>query len=196
MPGRRCWAGLFRTPVARLTLLGLGVAVAGMAVLVEGDWKLRYGEWLTLVASLAFAAQILMLDCLGRRFAPAHLTPGFFAGTGLLALAGALTTALTGPGLWEWANWTGALLSRPPILLDLFLLALLPTVLSFHWMNAYQPLVSPSRAALIYLLEPVFASICSVVLGYDAVTMPLLLGGGLILFGNLLVELPGLIGRR
>ena len=35
---------------------------------------------------------------------------------------------------------------------------LLPTVLSFHWMNTYQPRVTAVRAALIYLLEPVFAA--------------------------------------
>ena len=187
---------LFRTPVARLTLLGLCVALAGMAVLVEGGWRLGRGEALTLAASFSFGAQILMLDRLGRRFAPAHLTPGFFGGTALLALIGAVSLAATGPGLAEWASWTGNLLRRPERLLDLFLLALLPTVLSFHWMNAYQPLVPPGRAALIYLLEPVFTAVFSVFIGYDAATVPLLIGGGLILFGNLLAELPGLLTSR
>jgi drug/metabolite transporter (DMT)-like permease len=63
-------------------------------------------------------------------------------------------------------------------------------------MNTYQPQVSPSRAALIYLLEPVFSSVFSVWLGYDQVTVPLLLGGGLILAGNLLVEVPGWLRSR
>ena len=189
------WA-LFGLSVPRLTFLGLGVALAGTAVLVEGGFRLGPGEWLTIAASLAFAAQILMLDRLGRRFSPAHLTPGFFAATGALALLGAIATSTMGPGYLAWADWTGAILGHPRVVFDLLLLALLPTVLSFHWMNTYQPLVPASRAALIYLLEPVFSSVFSVCLGYDTVTAPLLIGGGLILAGNLLVELPGLLSRR
>ena len=54
-------------------------------------------------------------------------------------------------------------------------------------------LVPASRAALIYLLEPVFTAIVSVVAGYDPLSIPLLVGGALILLGNLLVELPRLL---
>ena len=187
---------LFRTPVARLTMLGLGVALTGMVVLVEGGWTLGFGEGLSIASSLAFGAQILVLDRLARRFSPAHLTPGFFAGTALLGLIGLCVCAATGPSLTAMAGWTATMLRRPQVLLDLFLLALLPTVLSFHWMNIYQPRVPASRAALIYLLEPIFSSVFSVCLGYDSLKTPLLLGGALILLGNLLVEVPGLIARR
>jgi drug/metabolite transporter (DMT)-like permease len=70
------------------------------------------------------------------------------------------------------------------------LLTLLSTLLATHLVSVYQPRVPASRAALIYLLEPVFAAVLSVVVGHDAVTGRLLLGGGLILTGNALVELP------
>ena len=63
-------------------------------------------------------------------------------------------------------------------------------------MNSYQPLVPPSRAALIYLLEPVFASVVSVWWGYEELSTALVLGGVLILTGNLLVELPRLLISR
>ena len=73
---------------------------------------------------------------------------------------------------------------------DLGLLTLLCTVLPFHWFNVYQPRVPASRAALIYLLEPVFASLFSLFWGHDTLALPLLVGGGLILAGNALVEVP------
>ena len=82
------------------------------------------------------------------------------------------------------------MLARPAVLRDLALLVLLPTVLAFHWMNRYQPRVSAGRAALIYLLEPVFAAAFSVMWGHDELTGRLFLGGGLILAGNLLIEVP------
>ena len=58
-------------------------------------------------------------------------------------------------------------------------------------MNVYQPQISANRAALIYLLEPVFAAMFSVALGHESFTLYLFIGGSLILGGNLLVELPG-----
>jgi drug/metabolite transporter (DMT)-like permease len=50
--------------------------------------------------------------------------------------------------------------------------------------------VPASRAALIYLLEPVFAAVLSIVIGHDSVTGRLVLGGAIIICGNALVELP------
>jgi drug/metabolite transporter (DMT)-like permease len=70
------------------------------------------------------------------------------------------------------------------------------SVLAFHWMMTYQPRVAAARAALIYLLEPVFASCFSILWGLDDLTLRLLLGGGLIMGGNLLVELPGWLKSR
>ena len=47
-----------------------------------------------------------------------------------------------------------------------------------------------ARAGLIYFMEPVFATLFSVLSEHDEVTARLLVGGLLILLGNLLVELP------
>jgi drug/metabolite transporter (DMT)-like permease len=174
----------------RRTLLGLGVGLIGTAVLVEGGWNLGFGEALTLAASVIFAGQVLLLDRLGRRYNPAHFSAGFLGVTGLLGAGGTLLLAGLGPGVPAWAGWTAGMLREPPVLSSLVCLAVLPTALAFHLMNTYQPRVSASRAALIYLLEPVFTSIFSVWWGHDRITAPLLLGGGLILAGNLLVELP------
>ena len=57
-------------------------------------------------------------------------------------------------------------------------------------MMIYQPRVAATRAALIYLLEPVFGSMFSIAWGLDSLSQLLLLGGGLVVSGNLLVELP------
>ncbi|MFO0929981.1 MAG: DMT family transporter [Gemmataceae bacterium] len=185
----------FRERVAPLTLAGLAVGLVGCAVLVEG-WNAGPGELMTLAGSVLFAVELLILDRLGRRLEPSHLTAGFLGATGLLALASAVIVAVRGPGLAAWGEWAGGMLARPDILRSVACLVVLPTVLGFHWMNSYQPLVSATRAGLIYLLEPVFSALFSVWWGYDPVSGPLLLGGGLILAGNLLVELPRLLTAR
>jgi drug/metabolite transporter (DMT)-like permease len=180
---------LFRERLVPLVLAGLLIGLAGCAVLVEG-WRLGKGEALTLVASLLFTAQVLLLDRLGRRFEPAHLNAGFLAASALFGAAGMLLLAAVGPGLGAWAEWTAEMLVQRRILEVVICLTVLPTVLAFYWMNTYQPLVPPGRAALIYLLEPVFSSIFSVWWGYDQLTAVLVAGGALILAGNLLAEAP------
>jgi drug/metabolite transporter (DMT)-like permease len=189
--------------VAPLTLLGLTLGIAGCAVIVEGGWKLGMGEWLTIAASVALAGQMILLDRLGKAVRAAMLSPAFLLTNALGGLLLAVLFAALGPGVGTWLHWTFTALSDPLLPWLIVLLAVLPTALGFHWMNAYQPLVSPSRAALIYLLEPLFTIVFSMSVwaitgaeGYDKPSWPLFAGGALILLGNLLVELLGAAKRQ
>jgi drug/metabolite transporter (DMT)-like permease len=186
------WAFLGHS-LSSLVVLGLGVGLTGTAVLgvnFDSAWGLGTGEALTLLASILFALQILLLDHLGRRVEPAHLTAGFLGITGAAAALIAWVLALSGPGLLAWMAWTWTMLRDPVLLANLGALTLLSTVLAFHWMNIYQPRIPASRAALIYLLEPVFGALFSLWTGQDTLTARLVGGGSLILLGNLLVEAP------
>jgi drug/metabolite transporter (DMT)-like permease len=197
------WAFLAQQPGV-WTMVGFVLAITGTLVIsgvglggadLEGS-GLKFGDWLTLLASVAFAGQVLILDRLGRYARPGHLTAGFFAGPGLLSLALAVWVAALGPGVTKWWDWTAGTLRDPVVQQNIVRLTILPTVLGFYWMNLYQPRVSASRAALIYLLEPIFAAIYSVWNGHDVVTPSLLLGGGLILTGNALAEGPNWFPRK
>jgi drug/metabolite transporter (DMT)-like permease len=183
----------FRLVPGRATLWGLGLGVVGLAILgIEPDqgWKLGVGETLTLLSSIVFGVGILLIDRLGRSVPPGHLTVGFLAGHAVPASVLALAWAGSGAGIAPCVTWTAVKLQDLDILRDLGLLTLFCTVLAFHWMTVYQPRISAGRAALIYLLEPVFAAGFSICWGHDSVTLRLVAGGGLILAGNLLVELP------
>ena len=188
----------FRIRVSRPTLAGLAVGIGGAAVLGvrPGAWELGRGEWLTLAGSVLLAVDLLLLDRLGRDAGPGHLTLGFLLAHGLPALLLAGGLAAVRPWGADWVRATAGLLGDPSVLLDLALLTLLSTALAFHWMATYQPRVPASRAALVYLLEPVFGAAFSVAWGHDGLTAPLVLGGCLLLGGNLLVELPGWLRQR
>jgi drug/metabolite transporter (DMT)-like permease len=184
---------LFRLPVHRLTLAGLMVGIAGAGVLgIQTSLKLTFGwgEMLTFISTWFFALMIVLLDRLGRGVESAHFTVAFLAGTGIPALLINGVILVGSSETAPWINWTTTMLSNPLIWRDLVLLTLLCTVLPFHWFNVYQPRVAASRAAVIYLLEPVFASVISMVWGHDLINVRLILGGGLILAGNALVEVP------
>ena len=183
----------FRLPIARATWAGTVVGIVGLAILGihrNASWGLGFGDSLTMLASLAFAWFILALDRLGRTVHASHLTLIMIAVTGLPPLFLAVGVASWQGTLIPWLIWLVKILQQPAVVRDVLLLTLLSTLLATYLMSTYQPRVPASRAALIYLLEPVFAAVLSVMVGHDGVTERLLLGGALILSGNVLVELP------
>lgn len=183
---------LFRVVVPRLTIMGLGIGVIGVAILTlqpDKPWQLGMGESLTLLSSVLFAVQILLLERFGQRGNSAHFTTALFATTAILSLGTAVIFSLfNGHGVGVWLDWVWYMLSQWPILMCVSGLVLFSTVIAFHGMNIYQPFVPAGRAALIYLLEPVFATLLSIPWGLDDFSMKLVFGGGLILMGNYVVE--------
>jgi drug/metabolite transporter (DMT)-like permease len=185
---------IFGRRVRRVALLGVVSGLTGAFVLGSGEgWGETpgRGECWALASSVVLAVQVLLLDRLGKGAGAGHLTVGFLAGTCLPALACAVAGAACGPGVTAWLSWAGRTLQDPPVWRDLALLTLFPTVLATHWLGIYQPRVPADQAAVIYLLESVFAAAFSILWGLDHLTLPLALGGALIVTGTLLVEMPG-----
>ncbi len=184
---------VFRIHVPLLTIAGLTLGMIGVFVLSvremsQGHWG--YGESFTVGATIVFAIQILLLDRLGKGVNSAHISTAFFAIYGLSSLVCALVLAWKQTGLSAWVDCVWKMVRDPALARALLVLAVVCTVMAFHWMNTYQPRTSASRAALIYLLEPLWAALFSLLLGHDQLTAYLVAGGALILAGNLLVEIP------
>jgi drug/metabolite transporter (DMT)-like permease len=184
--------GVFRVTAPGITLIGIGLGMIGTVVLSAGGESTgdaSGGELLTFVSSILFAVELIMLDRFGRQVNSAHLTTPFLGVTAVLAGIVATCVAAAGPGLFAWWTWLRAMLGDPVVLRATGLLVL-TTIFTFHWMNVYQPRVPAARAALIYLLEPLFSTVFSLLWEHDKPNWHLAAGGGLILAGNLLVELP------
>jgi drug/metabolite transporter (DMT)-like permease len=189
------WLG-FRLPISGATWTGIALGAVGLGVLgidPAKSWGLGLGDSLTILSSLVFGLFIVLLDRLGRTVESANLALLLIVMTGIPPLFIAMGVASTGPGVVAWADWLLSMLRQPAVLRDVLAMTLLSTVLATHLMSKYQPRVAASRAALIYLLEPVFASTLSVLMGHDDITLRLLQGGALILAGNAVAELPVLL---
>jgi drug/metabolite transporter (DMT)-like permease len=171
----------------------LGVAVLGIDT--SRGIHIGRGEALTALSAVIFAVFILFLDHAGKQVRGSHLALGLIAGAGLPMLPLSMAVSAAGDGIGAWFDWLQVVLSDRVMIRDVVLLTILSTVVATHLMGTYQPRVSASRAALIYLLEPVFAATISVIIGYDVVTWRLLLGGLLILGGNALPEVPKWLRR-
>lgn len=180
-----------------LVLLASLLVLGGVALLGHFDWRqlhLGRGEWETLLGSTLFMGQILGLEhpaFAGTRGLPVTAAMFAVSSVAFVALALAATPQL--------AMWRAPLSSLPWLGLTA-LLTLLSTVATYLIMNACQPKISSTQAALLYCFEPIFGSLLALCLpavfshwaGIDypneKLSLNLLLGGGLITVANLLIQ--------
>jgi len=179
------WIFLKRRPGPRIAAAVL-VAMAGVAVLT-GPTGLGFGLYEALVVAGAFcwAIQILLIDRLARRHPTIPFTGMFFFWTGLLALPG---LAGTDP------RKAFAALVRPDLQLPIWGLVIVSTILTLIVLVHFQPCLDPSRAALLYVLEPAFAAVFAGLLRHEPFEGYKLAGCSMILLGSVIVELPILRG--
>jgi drug/metabolite transporter (DMT)-like permease len=169
----------------RITVLGIAVAVVGLLLLTDpggGGGGFGRGEVLTLGCAVAFALHVLVLGETAHRHDPIRLAAI------QVALVGA---ACAGPGLWfgGYHFTTAALLAAAAT-------AVVATALAFVLQVTGQRTVPPARAALLLLIEPVFAAVAATARG-DALRAGQLAGGALILGAVVLSEtLPAWLDQR
>lgn len=181
----------FRLTGATLLVLAGGAILAGIR---PGHYRIGRGEAQTLLAALFFSLQILSLE--RRRFAANRgrpVTLVMCAGTGLLFIPVAFLLAPSPIALVEAG---GSL----PAMGIVAVLAVICTVGSFLLMNTWQKRLPAAEAGLIYTTEPVFTAAYALVLpamlgsmagvAYpnETLTLPLAIGGGLILTANILMQ--------
>ena len=157
--------------------------------------RLGRGETETLLASMCFAGQILWLErprYVGCR--AEHSTLVMCAVTTALCLPVALATQRSSE---EWA----ASLAAPGAWALLLALALGCTAAVYTLMNRWQPHLPATQAGLLYCAEPVWTGLLVIALpawlgawgGFtypnETLTVPMLVGGALILLANVLVLL-------
>lgn len=188
---QRQWPGPSVMVGSVLVLVGVGV----LSGIEWGQMRLGRGETETLLASVFFAFQILVLG--RKRYAEndsLRVTVVMFATLSLIAFAS------TAPGLpsvrtllLPWAT--------PGLAVLLILLTLFSTIAGYGLMNWWQRHVNPTHAAVIYCSEPIFTTVAAAFLpawlsllaavnyANESLTWRLLLGGVLITSANVLVAL-------
>ena len=179
-------AGLFPRQLRLGALLGIATATAGMYFLTipADSFSVGRGDLITLFCAVGFACHIVALG----RYAPRYGFASIAAWQVLAAFALVLVTApvagLTGLASLE-VQWTGKLLFA------LGVTAVLGTALAFSVQAWAQQYTSPTHAAVLFSLEPVFAAAFSYLVVGERLSGRGLLGAGLILAGVLVTELAG-----
>jgi drug/metabolite transporter (DMT)-like permease len=173
------------------------LVIAGMALLCGVTWnelQLKRGEWLTLLAAVLFAGDILWLD--RREFVAADKLRST---TVMFVTMAAVLTPVAIAGLPASGAWVRAY-ATPVVLTMLGVLLGASTLFAFTVMNVWQPFLAPTHATLIYCAEPVFASVYALFLpawlaqfgrfeyANESLSAHLWIGGGLITLANVLIQ--------
>jgi drug/metabolite transporter (DMT)-like permease len=164
--------------IARLSLLGLVLTLPGLWLLTSpgaGSWN-RGDTW-TLICAVLYALYLVLVERSAKRHAPGTLLFSQLAVTAVLALCAA--------PLLEHPRFepTGTLVAA------LALTAFAATTGTTWVQLRCQPRVGPTRTALIFASEPVFAAFFSYLWFGERLGVPGWAGGGLILAGMLISEL-------
>lgn len=201
-PNRWMVLGIVLAVIGVIVLTGLIVwTPTGFALAEDAAERWTLGDTLTTLGSMFFAFQVLFLDHYGKKIDSVAVTPSMFLTAALLGwitiglLLGTPLQRSIGVDGMELQDWT-ELSKRPIFLASLGMLAVFCSLLAFGWMNKYQPYVTASQAAVIYSLEPVFASLWALFLPgilstlsgiahpNEQLSFGLIVGGVIILLAN------------
>jgi drug/metabolite transporter (DMT)-like permease len=172
-------AVLLRQAPGRWPVTGACLAAVGLALLSLQRLEVRRGDALVLGCAFAFAAHILLLGRYAPRLDTYRLAVVQLATAGLLALA--------------WAGVAGDLVvpASADVWVALAITSVAASAGAFLIQTRAQREVSPTRTAVIFTMEPVFAGLFGFLLAGEHLSGRGWLGAGLILAGMLTAELGG-----
>jgi len=161
---------------------GAAMAALGLTLLTLGPGLiLQKGDLLVFCCACSFALHIIFVGRYAAKLNPTFLAMNQILTVGILSAAVvAASPAETLPAVWTNELW-----------LALGITAFLATSLAFLVQNSVQRFTSPSRTAIIFATEPVFAALTAYTYGGEELTGKALLGAILVLSGILLAELKG-----
>ena len=166
---------------------GVFAAVFGLYFLTvpaEGISHLNRGDLLTFVAAGLYAMHIILVGDYTRRHSVAALS--------VLQVAACAAMAWVATGLSSAAGWQTARFGwQAKSLLGIAICAVLATAVAFSIQLWAQQYTSSSHAAILFTLEPVFASLTSYLILGERLGSRAFLGAVLVLAGILIAELLG-----
>jgi drug/metabolite transporter (DMT)-like permease len=169
--------------IANNTWLAVGLAVIGLALLSLNGWSIGTGELLTLACAVCLALYTVGLG----KWSSQHETYSFtLVQLGTIAV---ILFLITIPG--------GIIIPTDiGIWLTIGITAILATALAFFIQTWAQSILSPTHAAVILTMEPLFAGIFAVLIGNEPLTWRIVLGAIFMLSAMYIVQLKTSLRRE
>lgn len=178
---------MLKKPAAFGSKIGVCLALCGLFLLTwHTPWTISFGDFLVVICSGFVALHIIGLDAFTKGYDARALT---FVQIATMAVLGCFGSMVFEPVSWP-QTWTSSLIFA------FVITSVFATAYAFWAMTTFQNRTTPTRAALIYTLEPVFAAIFSVWLAGDRLTAIGWMGGGMIVVGMIVAEVWPLLSLR
>ncbi|PJZ69082.1 multidrug DMT transporter permease [Leptospira perolatii] len=183
---------LYRRAPSAGNLLGVIVVMAGLFFLSSepdggGDellFSFKTGDLITLAGAFFFACYVIQMDSASRELPDSILLISQTFVTSIASFGLAICLSVIGWETFYW-EWDPAMI---PVLLYNGVLASVGTT---YLQTRYQREVSPTRAAIIFSLEPVFSAFIAFFILDDRLTTAGVIGCFLVLSGVLIAEFLG-----
>lgn len=155
-------------------LIGVAVATVGLAVLsLNADLSIGTGDILVFISAVFFAVSIIMIDRFAAQHDPVVLSVIQIAVSGILGLAlGLATEPIPTAGTFSTA-----------MIALIFYAIFFGSAVNTTVQNVAQSKISPTTAALILVLEPVFSGLFAFLFLHEPLGIRELSGSGLIIAG-------------
>jgi drug/metabolite transporter (DMT)-like permease len=170
---------IFRRRPSAQTAVGIIMATAGLILLLadSSDFSLRSGDFLTLICAFMFAFHIVFMGHFVRQTNYRHL---IFVMMVCSAVLCSLMTPLLESPFVIWDSY---------LIFYLFVLGVLATAAAFFIQAWAQQYSNPNHTALIFSLEPVFATVFAFIFLDQSFSAKEWTGGILILAGIFVSEI-------
>ncbi|WP_285766160.1 DMT family transporter [Peribacillus sp. SI8-4] len=177
---------LLKHKLSRPTIIGVGSATVGLYLMTFADRStMNIGDLLVFLCAISFAMQIITTARYAKSMPALPLTLIQLSTVSLLSFSSAFIF-----------NEDHSVIFRPSVMLQkdvwtaLLVTAALATAFAFFAQTFFQAYTTPTRVALIFSMEPVFAALSSYILIGEKLTLSSLIGCALIFLGMILAELP------
>jgi drug/metabolite transporter (DMT)-like permease len=167
-------AVVLRSPVGAAAWTAVALATVGLGLISLRGWAIGPGELLTLSCAFCFAIHIVGLGEWSPQHDPYPLAIVQLMTVAVLCVAAAVPGGITPPP--DAAAWLAVVIT-----------AVFATALAFVVQTWAQSLLTPTRAAVIMTMEPVFAGLFAALAG-ESLQQRTLLGGALVIAAMYLVE--------
>ncbi|MEA2709102.1 MAG: hypothetical protein QOF78_1703 [Phycisphaerales bacterium] len=178
---------VLRRPPPAILWIGVALAMLGVWMMTGASPSgFGIGELLGVICAVLFSMHLISVNTILGNDSPARMAAGQFLTVGFITMLICLFVERGPESLAPSRTWE--LMSAPGVSLNLALMIVFVTIGAFGLQTHFQPRIDPTRAALLYLVEPIFAALYPWITQGRGLTMIATAGAALILVANVLVE--------
>lgn len=171
-------------------VVGSILATCGLYLLTaSGDMSINKGDVFVFLCAIAFSLHIVTTSIYATKFSPILLTT-------IQVQTVSIICFICSYLFEDWSLIPLSTFFEFDVWLALLITALFATTIAFFIQTHFQQYTSPTRVALIFALEPVFAALTAYIWNDERLQQAALFGAALILLGMILSELPQQIWQR